>query len=63
MKTYYEGQLEIDHNSGVIYFYSQAGMAVLRICSLPKKVPNFRVTEEMLDITHMHGCNWSKSND
>ena len=51
-----DGQLEIDTQRGVIYFHSNDGITVLRICSLPKPIP----AGEQLDITHMVGCNWSQ---
>jgi hypothetical protein len=51
-----EGALEIDYNRGVIYFHSNDGVTVLRICSLPKPIPK----DKMLDITHMFGCNWGQ---
>lgn len=64
--TKLEGQLEVDHLRGVIYFHSTTtGHTVLRICSLPKPIPQVikHGTEAleigvMLDITHMHGVNW-----
>ena len=53
--TKVNGQLEIDHRRGVIYFHSDKGLTLLRICQLPTPIP----TEE-LDITHMYGCNWKE---
>lgn len=50
-----EGTLEIDHERGVIYFHSNKGETLLRICRLPKPIPQH---DEMLDVTHMHGANW-----
>jgi hypothetical protein len=53
------GQLEIDHDRGVIYFHannpSLAGaVTMLRICQLPTPIPK----RKALDITHMHGADW-----
>lgn len=59
-------QLEIDHERGVIYVHGPNGQTLLRISSLPKPIPKlFQViddgtTNRMLDITHMHGCDWAK---
>ena len=50
-----EGQLEIDQQRGVIYFHSDTGGTVLRICNLPAPIPK---TEELLDIAHMYGVSW-----
>jgi hypothetical protein len=56
--TRHTGQLEIDHDRGVIYFHAAtgklAGATLLRICSLPKPIPR----DKQLDVTHMHGCDW-----
>lgn len=58
MTTKIRGQLEIDRERGVIYSHSvKTGFTVLRICSLPKSIPEDRP----LDITHMTGCNWRAS--
>jgi len=62
MTKQYQGILEIDEDRGVIYFHLSNGkiieklgvVTILRICRLPKPIPNDR----MLDITHMIGCNW-----
>lgn len=57
MTTRIDGQLQIDHERGVIYFHSATtGWTVLRICSLPTPIPD--VTERQLDITHMYGVDW-----
>ena len=53
--TTYDGQLEIDHVRGVVYFHSNKGKTLLRICSLPKPIPE---PEDLLDITFGHGVNW-----
>lgn len=55
-----KGELEIDSERGVIYFHANepnesGGVTILRICRLPKPIP----TDCQLDITHMHGTNWS----
>ena len=43
MITQITGQLEIDHDRGVIYFHASTGKlkgaTVLRICRLPKPIP------------------------
>lgn len=64
MKTILEGQLEIDHERGVIYFHLTNGndirslmvITALRICNLPKPIP--QIQDRTLDITHMVGCDW-----
>jgi len=67
----FDGQLEIDQDRGVIYFHSNEGVTLLRICSLPKPIPHplkwkFGDTPRTLndylplDITHMHGTSWGK---
>ncbi len=59
MITTLQGELQIDHSRGVIYFHQHSEDAVptvLRICQLPKPIP--QVQDRMLDITHMHGCDW-----
>lgn len=64
MKTRLKGELEIDHNRGVIYFHltdpkemlSRTVCTALRICSLPKPIP--QIQDRTLDITHMVGCDW-----
>lgn len=57
--TLLDGTLEIDHERGVIYFHSNEGWTALRICRLPKPIPTFPTrVGVMLDITHMHGCDW-----
>lgn len=38
MITKFDGQLEIDHERGVIYFHSNTGQTLLRICSLPHPI-------------------------
>jgi hypothetical protein len=50
-----KGQLEIDHDRGVIYFHSLTGQTELRICRLPYPIPK----DKLLDITHMYGCSWN----
>jgi len=54
--TTIEGQLEIDHERGVIYFHSNTGQTSLRICRLPHPIPKDR----SLDISYMFGCNWNE---
>ena len=61
-----KGELEIDQRRGVIYFHSTdsrlKGLTVLRICRLPRPIPNpLEQTEDMLlDITHMIGTSWKQ---
>jgi hypothetical protein len=62
MITKISGQLEIDHNRGVVYFHANDPKIIdtfgtatpLRICRLPIPIP----PNCSLDITHMTGCNW-----
>ena len=64
MTTLITGQLEVDHERGVIYFHAIddhfveqfSTVSVLRVCKLPTPIPN----NEMLDITHMIGASWDK---
>jgi len=63
MKKEIKGILEIDADRGVIYFHSNTGRTVLRICQLPKPIPTVSArkgVEELLDITYMIGCSWGK---
>lgn len=39
------GQLEIDHGRGVIYFHHPDGHTLLRICNIPKPIPNIPVCQ------------------
>ncbi len=64
MTTKIKGELEIDHERGVIYFHTSdkkaitefdGNITILRICSLPNPIP-----KRHLDITHMRGANWHK---
>ena len=56
------GELEIDHERGVIYFHCSEvadiekmnGQTALRISQLPAPIPEGRC----LDITHMRQTNW-----
>lgn len=64
MSIEFKGILEIDQERGVIYFHSiDTGGSLLRICRLPKPIPNplHGSMPEMLDITHMHGTSWEGS--
>jgi len=49
--TIIEGQLEIDHTRGVIYFHNNRGITVLRICRLGDIPPD----TVHIDLTHMTG--------
>ena len=52
--------IEIDHKRGVIYVHSNStGKTILRICNLPE-IPK---TDELLDITHLRGCNWKPNEE
>jgi hypothetical protein len=53
-----KGELEIDSQRGVIYFHTDIGMTILRICRLPVPIPNPKEMSSGLDITHMYGQNW-----
>lgn len=65
--TEIQGMLEIDHDRGVIYFHAGKKdfimqnnvVTVLRICSLPKPIPQVR-DHGCLDITHMKCADWGK---
>ena len=61
MTTTYNGQLEIDHDRGVIYFHQSENEnmqpTLLRICRLGP-IPQ---TVEHIDITHMHGVSIQKA--
>lgn len=59
MTIKYTGELEIDKERGVIYFHSDLGITILRICCLPTPIP---LSSEGLDITHGYGVSW-KGND
>lgn len=53
------GQLEIDQHRGVIYFHSNEGRTILRICRLNFRLPadaEFNPRVDFLDITHMVGA-------
>lgn len=39
MKTKVNGELEIDHKTGTIYFHTQEGRSILRIQGLPAPIP------------------------
>lgn len=58
MKILIEGQLEIDTERGVMYFHSNEGYTALRISGLPRPIPKPGKLTRMLDIAHMHGCDW-----
>jgi len=66
MKTYIQGELEIDHDRGVIYFHCSDSefvkkanvVTALRICRLPTPIP--AIQDRMLDISHMYGCDWKE---
>lgn len=61
MITKIQGELEIDHVRGVIYFHTADPIAtekfnsvtILRICQLPKPLP-----EQAIDVTHMVGVSF-----
>jgi hypothetical protein len=53
-----EGQLEIDKYRGVIYFNSNKGVCVLRICNLPVPI-TAQAINDGLDVTHLINANWT----
>lgn len=55
-RTVLNGQLEIDHLRGVIYFHSKKLGCVIRICNLPTPIP--QIGDRGLDITHLVGQDW-----
>ena len=57
--TVYPAQLEIDHDRGVIYVHSaKDGRTLMRICNLPRPIPDPTDITVMLDVTHMKGATW-----
>lgn len=64
MITKIKGELEVDHERGVIYFHitdpheglRRGVVTPLRICSLPYPIPP--IEQRSLDITHMRGTDW-----
>ena len=62
--TTIQGQLEIDHDRGVVYFHGlndqclrrYKTVTILRICQLPKPIPK----NTPIDLTHMHGVSYEK---
>ena len=55
MITKTNGQLEIDHTRGVIYFTSyKTGQTLLRIC----RVGAIPIHVEFIDLTHMNGVSF-----
>lgn len=62
--TVINGQLQICHERGVIYFHDK-NQCVLRICSLPTPIPQLKkeggLFQRTLDITHLYGCDWGKA--
>lgn len=61
MTTTIRGELQIDHDRGVIYFHNEVtGCTILRIGHLPRPIMDIYASrnEHLLDIIHMHGCNW-----
>ena len=57
-----KGELEIDHERGVIYFTNEAtGTTIFRICGLPTPIPlPYDMGWGMLDVSHMIGVNWKE---
>jgi hypothetical protein len=61
MTEHIEGELEIDHDRGVIYFHATSADAlkrygvvtILRLGHLPR-IPH----DKQLDIVHMHKVGW-----
>jgi hypothetical protein len=57
------GTLEIDEARGVIYFHDADGVTVLRICHLPKPIPDPYDRPDgdtLLDITFGIGTSWGR---
>lgn len=55
MTTIHKAQLEIDHERGVLYVHcATTGRTLLRICSLPKPIPDLGELGT-IDLTHMMG--------
>jgi len=54
------GTLEIDENRGVIYYHDAEGVTVLRICRLPRPIPDpyDNNGDTLLDITFGVGTSW-----
>ena len=52
MTTKIHGELEIDHERGVVYFHSEKGYTALRIQGIPTPIPSKEqhYTQPMLDI-------------
>ncbi len=66
MKIEIRGVLEVDQERGVIYFHAVGGddkdlqgVTLLRICSLPKPIPNPK-EYGLIDITFGYKANYSK---
>jgi hypothetical protein len=47
----FTGELQIDHQRGVIYFHSDEGITRLRMCRLPTPIPELDDNFSLLDIT------------
>jgi len=62
-RTVIKGELQIDHDRGVVYFHDdESGMCLLRIGNLPKPITdlgNPPVRDRGLDITHLVGQDWN----
>lgn len=65
MITKIKGELEIDHERGVIYFHGdKSGFTHLRICNLPKPIPEvipsgISPLRSSLDIAYNGPCDWN----
>jgi len=54
----YQGELEIDTHRGVIYFHSNEGITILRICRVPMPTTFIPKRGDVVDITLGVGVNW-----
>jgi len=61
--TIITGHLEIDHNSGTIYFNNQMGQVIVRIAKLPP-IPDLKTLYSgMLDVNfEVKGTSWAPKN-
>lgn len=58
MSNQIKGTLEIDASRGVIYFHDNHNRTILRICRL--EIPKDYDYKSLIDLTHMHGCSYSR---
>lgn len=59
MKTRIVGELEIDHQTGKIYFHTMEGRCLLRIQGLPAPIPE-KTASNFFDVRYEEGSvNWT----